>query len=338
MSWDAGISLAAQWPMPRGKSHTKQKEHKAPDAVPLSVEVVAQEASASDAADVPLIIPDFLENLMPADMLVELAKDAPTVVPTEVVIVDKGTAGETETKPVIEAKAEEGENETKVDETVVEAESEVVEDGDIVVSRFMMKGRRNYMEDFFGDDVLSQNYRLTYDKLLGKNPIRKLETLMRSNNLETSLNRVVMNMLGPEVSSPGWLEQLRTQTSSSNDQANESEEAAEEEEEEGEDEAAEEEEGEEAAAEEEEEEEEGEEAAAEEEEEPSSSSGDDDDESSSQSSSSEGEDEEEDKDNPEEEEKEEEETASKPPSPPKKKAAPKKKKAAATKKKAAATQ
>ena len=255
-----------------------------------------------DAADVPLIIPDFLENLMPADMLVELAKDAPTVVPTEVVIVDKGTAGETETKPVIEAKAEEGENETKVDETVVEAESEVVEDGDIVVSRFMMKGRRNYMEDFFGDDVLSQNYRLTYDKLLGKNPIRKLETLMRSNNLETSLNRVVMNMLGPEVSSPGWLEQLRTQTSSSNDQANESEEAAEEEEE------------------------------------PSSSSGDDDDESSSQSSSSEGEDEEEDKDNPEEEEKEEEETASKPPSPPKKKAAPKKKKAAATKKKAAATQ
>ena len=166
-----------------------------------------------------LIVPEFMSELLP------VIDDQPGVAlkpefsdkasGAELTVVQQQTVGPegvvktetTETHEVVEdGKVVEVQ---KVHEDAGQESKEVEVVGDVAVSKFMMKGRRSYMEDFLGDDLASQNYKQVYERLLSGNPTKKIENMIRHNSVRSSIDNMVRNLLGEEVMAVGWFDKLR---------------------------------------------------------------------------------------------------------------------------------
>ena len=195
-----------------------QSEPQTPNKSRAAAERV-MEQPVEQVAVASLIVPEFMSELLP------VIDDQPGVAlkpefsdkasGSEVTVVQQQTVGPdgvvktetTETHEVVEdGKVVEIQ---KVHEDAGQESKEVDVVGDVVVSKFMMKGRRSYMEDFLGDDLASQNYKQVYDRLLAGNPTKKIENMIRHNSVRSSIDNMVRNLLGEEVMSVGWIDKLR---------------------------------------------------------------------------------------------------------------------------------
>lgn len=195
-----------------------QSELQTPNKSRAAAESVLEQP-VEQVAVASLIVPEFMSELLP------VIDDQPGVAlkpefsdnasGAEMTVVQQQTVGPegvvktetTETHEVVEdGKVVEIQ---KVHEDAGQESKEVEVVGDVVVSKFMMKGRRSYMEDFLGDDLASQNYKQVYDRLLAGNPTKKIENMIRHNSVRSSIDNMVRNLLGEEVMSVGWIDKLR---------------------------------------------------------------------------------------------------------------------------------
>lgn len=172
-----------------------------------------------------LVVPEFMADLLPVvDESIDMSffkPDRPdgddqnpethqdSIKTSHVQTIDEhGHETKVETKEVVvDGKVVDQEVQTEKDGKTIETKE--VLGSDVIVSRFMMKGRRSYMEDFIGDDIASQNYKQVYDRLLTGNPIKKIDNMIKHRSLVPNVESMLRNLLGDEVMSVNWMSRLK---------------------------------------------------------------------------------------------------------------------------------